>query len=53
MPDGPTAAVLVVLICLLVYGVGNLLISAYFRRKAQFVDDLHNKLKGKPDGTSE
>jgi hypothetical protein len=53
MPDGTTAAIFLFLTCAFVYGLGSLLISAYFRRKAQFVDDLHNKLKGKPDGTSE
>ncbi len=32
------------------YLLGSMLIHAYFTRKAEFVDDLHEKMKGSTDG---
>lgn len=46
-------AVLAVIVVVGLFGVGTLLIDTYFKRKAQFVDDLYDKTKGNTDAKSE
>ena len=42
-----------VAVILILYWVGTMLINAYFKRKAKFVDDLYDKTKGNTDGKNE